>query len=82
MHVAVCRTKASASLSHLFLYGQGQQRVGCGQSEAGAAGRRYVTSHASFTPPLPQDTNFYPLNSGVPTYQGCDRRLRRNVLGP
>ncbi|MPC94124.1 hypothetical protein E2C01_089276 [Portunus trituberculatus] len=45
------------------------------------AGQRYVTSHASFTPSPTTRHQLLPLPFGG-TYPGCDRRLRRNVLGP
>ncbi|MPD05659.1 hypothetical protein E2C01_101415 [Portunus trituberculatus] len=40
------------------------------------AGRRYVTSHASFTPPTTRHQLLPPPLED--TYPGCDRRLRRN----
>ncbi|MPC67675.1 hypothetical protein E2C01_061854 [Portunus trituberculatus] len=44
------------------------------------AGRRYVTSHASFTPPTTRHQLLPPPFGG--TYPGCDRHLRRDVLRP
>ncbi|MPD02422.1 hypothetical protein E2C01_098001 [Portunus trituberculatus] len=44
------------------------------------AGRRYVISHASFTPPTTRHQFLPPPFGG--TYPGCHRRSKRNVLGP